>query len=274
MIGYDEPSRAYRIWVADRQKIVVSRDVIFNEKKRAAPMSEDSYQIDSDCDDHLWESEEEHASVDAAVFEREILPISIPPLSSIPAADVDVDETQTQQADEGTEDVVSDLSAPVPDLPVNIHLRRSGRIAPMSLKSMEGWQNRLNSSCSICFHTAPIKLSQALQDKHWRAAIDKELKGLVDLQSYVEVKELPTMKVLRTQIILSEKADKTKKARVVAFGNDQVLGVDFTETWAPTISSKSLRLICALATRFGVSPKHLDVQQAFLNATLHDLIYV
>src|SRR6185436_5112602 len=64
------------------------------------------------------------------------------------------------------------------------------------------------------------------------------------------------------------------KARLVAKGYTQQEGIDFTETFAPTLRFKSLRLILALTAAKNWELTHMDVQTAFLNADMKEEVYM
>jgi hypothetical protein len=64
------------------------------------------------------------------------------------------------------------------------------------------------------------------------------------------------------------------KARLVAKGFNQVYGVDYTETFAPVLKYKTLRLLLAMSTSDDVIIEQLDVKTAFLNASIEEDIYV
>ena len=65
------------------------------------------------------------------------------------------------------------------------------------------------------------------------------------------------------------------KARLVAKGYAQLYGFDYTDTFAPTLHSQSLRLIFILSL---TSPDHiidqLDIKSAFLDAPLSEDVYM
>ena len=54
------------------------------------------------------------------------------------------------------------------------------------------------------------------------------------------------------------------KSRLVARGIKQGEGVDFSETFAPTVSSSCVRLLSAIACEYDLDLCHFDVDQAFL----------
>ena len=64
------------------------------------------------------------------------------------------------------------------------------------------------------------------------------------------------------------------KARLVARGFTQVYGVDFDETYAPVSQLTTFRIFLALVMLLMLTAVHLDVQTAFLNATLEFEVYI
>ena len=64
------------------------------------------------------------------------------------------------------------------------------------------------------------------------------------------------------------------KARLVAQGFAQRLGVDYHETHAPTLRYTSLRLILALAAGRDLELQQLDVTTAYLNADIGEEVYM
>jgi hypothetical protein len=64
------------------------------------------------------------------------------------------------------------------------------------------------------------------------------------------------------------------KARVVAQGFTQIEGVDYDETFAPVAKFASLRAILALAAEHNLEVQQMDVKSAYLNAELHDEIFM
>ena len=58
------------------------------------------------------------------------------------------------------------------------------------------------------------------------------------------------------------------KARVVARGFSQRYGEDYEEVYAPTLSYKTFRLLCALAVKRGFHIHQLDIKTAFLYADI------
>jgi hypothetical protein len=64
------------------------------------------------------------------------------------------------------------------------------------------------------------------------------------------------------------------KARLVARGFVQQVGIDFDEVFAPVARMESIRLLLALAAHEGWPVHHMDVKSAFLNGKLKEEVYV
>ena len=64
------------------------------------------------------------------------------------------------------------------------------------------------------------------------------------------------------------------KARVVARGFSQVPGIDFQDTFSPTLKICGFRMLVALATQHDLELHHLDVQTTFLHGDLDEELYL
>ena len=62
--------------------------------------------------------------------------------------------------------------------------------------------------------------------------------------------------------------DITYKARFVAQGYSQVKGIDFQQTFAPTASMVSVRVLCQLAAQHNLILHQMDVKTAYLNSSI------
>ena len=79
--------------------------------------------------------------------------------------------------------------------------------------------------------------------------------------------------VLRIKIDAAGNVDKFK-ARVVAKGFRQIEGVDYDETFAPTVRFESIRSLIAMGVGEGWNFYQMDVSIAFLYADLEEETYV
>lgn len=64
------------------------------------------------------------------------------------------------------------------------------------------------------------------------------------------------------------------KARLVANGNEQTQGVNYTETYAPTPSYEIIRLLLSIAAQEGWAVGQADVQTAYVHAPLSEEIHI
>ena len=64
------------------------------------------------------------------------------------------------------------------------------------------------------------------------------------------------------------------KSRLVARGFKQREGIDFGETFAPTVSSSCVRLLSAIACELDLDLCHFDVDQAFVQSDLDEDVFL
>ena len=79
--------------------------------------------------------------------------------------------------------------------------------------------------------------------------------------------------VLRVKTDAAGNLDKFK-AMVVVKGFTQVKGLDYEETFAPTIRFESVKALVALAVGMGSELDHMDIASAFLYADLEEEFFL
>jgi len=116
--------------------------------------------------------------------------------------------------------------------------------------------------------------------KEWFKAVKDELDSMKDLNVYEVVSKVP-----KNYIIVTPKWDfsnkynpdnsiNKRKARLVARGFTQKQGVDYNNTYSPTLKYDSLRTITALAVINGFNIYQIDIKSAYLNAELDEKVYM
>ena len=100
----------------------------------------------------------------------------------------------------------------------------------------------------------------------------EEEKSIMHLNTYTEMDPPPGAKVISSKWVLKTKVKPDGslkyKARVVARGFMQRFGMDYEEVFAPTLSYKTFRLLCALTVYRGFYVHQLDIKTAFLHANI------
>lgn len=124
-----------------------------------------------------------------------------------------------------------------------------------------------------------LSWNQAWSDPLYKEAILKEVKGWNDNKVIKLVDLPPGRRAISYRWIFSKKYGPdgliTKyKARLVARGDTQRPGEDFTETFAPVARLDSFRLLFSMAVQDDLQIHQLDVNTAFLGAPLTETLYM
>jgi len=158
---------------------------------------------------------------------------------------------------------------------------------PEAIEKYKQWALTEHGQLAISLGTVidykePNSYSAALRHSdapRWIEATNEELKSLMD-QHIATPAYLPKgRKALRCRWVYKVKRnDKNEivryKARLVVQGFLQVEGIDYSETFAPTVRLKSLKWILAVAAQNDWEIQQMDFDTAFLNAELKEDIYI
>ena len=121
--------------------------------------------------------------------------------------------------------------------------------------------------------------SQAVEDPNFREAMKHEIVALEDSGTWTVVDLPPGKKALgcRWVYVIKYRADGTierHKARLVVFGNHQVEGEDFTETFAPVAKMTTIRCFLEIVMAQDWEVHQMDVHNAFLHGDLDVEVYM
>ena len=113
----------------------------------------------------------------------------------------------------------------------------------------------------------------------WKKACDLEYETLLGYHTWDIIDKPPNINIVGSRWTYRIKRDNLGntdryKARLVAQGFSQVPGLDFNETYSPTIQLTSIRLILALACRYDLELRQIDVKGAYLNRKLKEDVYM
>lgn len=131
-------------------------------------------------------------------------------------------------------------------------------------------------------HELPRTIKTALagtDSEEWRLAATYEMGKFGELGVWVPVDPYKGIKVLGARWVFSikRKPDGTVdkfRARYVAKGFNQQLGQDCNETYAPTASLNTLRLLISISLRHQFPTASFDVSSAYLYSPIEEEVYV
>ena len=117
--------------------------------------------------------------------------------------------------------------------------------------------------------------------RQWVTAMREEIAQIEKVHTYDIVEPPPDANVVPCRWVFRRKRDGEgkivrHKARLVAKGFKQQFGVDYHETFAPTVRPATLRLLLAIAAHKGSVVAQADVKNAYLHGTLepNEIIYM
>ncbi|KAK8930635.1 hypothetical protein KSP39_PZI017057 [Platanthera zijinensis] len=248
LVGYSEESKAYRLYNPITCKLLIARDVIIDEEG-----------------EWEWESKVDQnpqcqlvAEPIFSVNNSEASPVQ-QPINFIENNLTQPSITDMFASPEPTSEASEPDSSPPPRYRTISDLYRECNMASLAIE--------------------PINYKQAIQDSHWRAAVEEEM-HMINKNLTWELTELPNHKsaiglkwLFKTK--LNEDGSILKyKARLVAKGCAQKPGIDYLKTFAPVTRFESIRLLLALAVKNNYPIYQLDVKSAFLNGEIDEEIYV
>ena len=125
----------------------------------------------------------------------------------------------------------------------------------------------------------PSNTSQAFKDPNWRQAMSEEYDALVrngtwELVSPDGITNLVGCRWVYRIKRNSDGSINRFKARLVAKGFHQRPGVDYHDTFSPVVKPTTVRLVLSLAISRGWSLKQLDINNAFLQGSLSETVFM
>ena len=300
-MGYYDNSKAYKIWVPRTHTVMKSRDVIFDESNLIERVT--IHSTDEDDLPNLWTTETpmqvttiETPSTpsNAQSMEGDELPFaSMDAMSAGDRDDKEMEQTDELEQMDGQRDGNGSTYAPH-------DFERGEWLDPMNTSYGKGKQNLkamylgiivIEESCCRHKHEhayvslADNKLAnyrEAMTFKNaneWKEACKTEYEMLESYGTWTLVTRPLNVNVIGNQWVFRVKRDNLRninklKARLVAQGFSQIPGIDFTETYSPTIRFTSIRFILALALQHDLELQQIDVKGAYLNRRLDETIYM
>ena len=139
--------------------------------------------------------------------------------------------------------------------------------------------NNLNIFSTVL--TIPNTYLQAItspEKDNWVRAMAEEIASLHANNTYQLVQPPPGIKPVGGRWIYNVKNDPSGaqvfKARWVAKGFSQKVGIDYDQTYAPTAHMPSIRMLIQIAVQYGLLVHQMDVNNAYLNSDINREIYM
>ena len=129
--------------------------------------------------------------------------------------------------------------------------------------------------------TPPTTVAQALKSPHWRKSMTDEYNAQMgnhswDLENLTDDSQFNVVGC-KWIFTIKRNLDGTiarYKARLVAKGFTQKPGIDYHETFSPVVKPATIRIVLSTAISANWPIRQLDVNNAFLQGTLKDEVYM
>lgn len=265
-VGYDYRSKAYLVYNFVSGKIEKTRNVRFNEAD--LNFAEVSEELDQDfCDESLDPAREE--AVDKPVCE-----------TAGEECRRDTEDTEVPVQPDQTNQVTDIANEQAPIVRERRQTRPPQRFDEYLLYNPD--EDLIETFNVQIEDENPLTYKQAISSEHassWKIAMDDEFQALTDNCTWDLVPAPPGRKIIGGKWVYKVKHGangeiEKYKARYVAKGFNQIPGLDFTETYAPTARPETIRLIFALSAQYDCLLHQLDVKSAYLHSEIDEEVYI
>ena len=281
-IGIDSNSKAFRLFDNQIGKIVISRDVIFDESQvnfEPSSLGGTTNQIQH-FHLHFQNTVPTNPVSDISQnpespTEREIDSVELADCedtsNSSPILDLDhetlkCNERSSQDSPARAGDTQNEAEAIVAAPRRNPYRSRNP-----PTKLMDFWM--LISEIT----EEPLDFNTAILRKGWRDVISSKVNSIIKNNTW-DIIDRPTNRTpITAKWLFKVKKDaqgkiNKLKARLVAKGFQQQEGIDYNDIFAPVVKWSTILTVFALAAKYGWSLHQLDVITAFLNDTIDEEI--
>lgn len=271
-LGTEPGSKAYRLLEPQSKRIIVSRDVVFDETKgwnwstNSSRGVNDRFVISfGDYGNHgIQETEESNETEQNHDIEEE---------DNEDSSKLDNEEMESEGSAEHDAESDEEQSPQV--------LRRSKREIhkPKYLNDYALVAEEEGERLLFTLNDEPRDFEEAKESKAWILACEDEIHSIIKNQCW-DLVDLPSgVKPIGLKWVFKLKRNSDgsinkHKARLVAKGYVQQHGIDFDEVFAPVARLETIRLLINLAAISGWEIHHLDVKTAFLHGELKETVYV
>ncbi|SCV69750.1 BQ2448_1144 [Microbotryum intermedium] len=285
-LGYDLESKAYRLWDPVRGRLTLSRSVTFFEDKFPAREGAPAPRIEAiEVVVPGPVAPNRHEAAQHPIVEQQAPAVEVQAREDNLADDVDPAEQDGPGVEEVPKELRFDAPGPAWAASVGKRDRRAPeRFEPEAFVAVADSDEEDGPFVLPTSDPTTWKAAMAHNKSHeWAQGAIDEFESLRDDYSVFTIMkrdELPAgAKVLGSKFVFRTKRDKdgrptSYKARLVARGFTQRAGIDFKETFAPTVKFVSIRTLIALAAARGYHIIQADIDKAYLHGELEEELYM
>ena len=259
-MGYGEGVKGYRIWSSPENKVILSRNVVFDENSMFNPIVKSVVVSENGSAKNQMKLQ------------------------------VTQDESDESQQEEKIEQLHSETVQPDPLIasPVQKTLaydrpKRSNFGKP---PKRYGYEDMVAYALQVAEEVDPYEPSTyrdavtCTESAQWLAAMGNEMESLQKNKTWDLVQQPTGRKIITCKWVFKKKEGMSPtegikyKARVVAKGFHQREGVDYNEIFSPVVRHTSIRVLLAMVAHQNLELEQLDVKTAFLHGELEEEIYM
>ncbi|GBP87760.1 Retrovirus-related Pol polyprotein from transposon TNT 1-94 [Eumeta japonica] len=253
-IGYCEHTKGYRFLLPGSRTVIKNKDAMFLEstvKKNYVPVD---------------------LTIDSSMYD----------LSSEPNDTSEISDTNETSQTTNTEYFLESNTSSSSEYSPNQTFKTPPRLNITLKPRNKELRKKLNYEQSyLCCNedvSVPFNYSEAIaspDSEKWKTSIRKELEAHHQNGIWTLIEKPPNAKSIGSKWIFQIKDETTGprfKARLCAKGYAQQEGIDYNETFSPTVRYDSIRLLISIAAQEKLEIVQFDVTTAFLYGQLHENI--
>ena len=271
MIGY--ANNGYRLWDAETSRVVICRDVTFDECRPVKNVNNvhefievESSNIFDDLAD--WSDDDQTSSNESTRDDDEAENLAVPQVKHQDDSTQSNASSSRPQRERRQPDRFGDcINSSIID---RINDDSDGHMTAFALNAMAFVDDVARTFGEINGREDAVE---------WMEAVNAEMMSLTKNQTWTLVDPPPGRSIVGSKWVFSRKRDESGqptsyKARLVARGFTQKPGLDFFETYSPVARIVTIRTLMAMAVERNFEMHQMDVCTAFLNGDLKEEIFM
>ncbi|GAU44223.1 hypothetical protein TSUD_399870 [Trifolium subterraneum] len=259
LLGVSEESKAYKLYDPLQKKIIISKDVVFDESNGWNWDEKAKTQSPQVIEETISEHSGQGITVEDDQQREEHTPI-------------DENEYEENYEDNG------DVNTTIRQLPPRAR-KPPGWVQDYVTNIEDNDIEAMQNLVVFRDDSDPHNYEEASKMTVWRKAMDQEIESIERNNPWElvflpkEAKRIGVKWIFKTKYNENGEVEKYK-ARLVAKGYSQQYGIDFNEVFAPVARWDSIRAILVVAASQGWYVYQFDVKSAFLHGELQENVYV